>query len=84
MKITLMSGRAHLKHTPRAVISARPCRAIRQEKAKSAGVFCLSQSIPFPKIPGENVGRALSDIQKMCGTFEPPGILGNVNHPGNS
>ncbi len=79
MKITLMSGRAHLKHTEGGDFRQATYRAVRQG-LKSARCILLEPVYAFSlEIPGENVGRALSDIQKMCGTFEPPEIFGEMS-----
>lgn len=71
MKITLAAGRAHLKHTEGGDFRQAVYRAIRQGLMQAESVllepyysFCL-------EIPAENVGRALNDIQKMNGRFDP-------------
>jgi len=72
MKITLVAGKAHQKHTEGGDFRQATYRALRQglKKAKSILLepvyeFCL-------EVPTESVGRALSDIQKMHGNFSPP------------
>lgn len=78
MKITLMSGRAHLKHTEGGDFRQATYRAVRQG-LKSARSVLLEPVYSFVlELPAENVGRALSDIQKMSGSFEPPENLGEM------
>ena len=78
MKITLKSGRAHLKHTEGGDFRQATYRAVRQG-LKSARSILLEPVYEFRlEVPGENVGRALADIQKMCGSFEPPQVLGEM------
>ena len=78
IKITLMTGRAHIKHTEGGDFRQAALRAVRQ------GLKCAKSVLLEPvyrfilDVPGENVGRALSDIQKMSGSFEPPETLGEI------
>ena len=72
MRITLLTGRAHLKHTEGGDFRQATYRAVRQglRKAKS---MVLEPYYEFRlEIPAQNLGRAMSDIQKMSGTFAPP------------
>ena len=78
MKITLMSGRAHLKHTEGGDFRQATYRAVRQG-LKSAQSVLLEPVYAFTlEVPGENTGRALADIQKMNGNFDPPQTLGEM------
>ncbi len=78
MKITLMSGRAHLKHTEGGDFRQATYRAVRQG-LKMAESVLLEPVYGFRlEIPSQNVGRALADIQKMSGSFEPPQTLGEM------
>ena len=78
MKITLMSGRAHLKHTEGGDFRQATYRAVRQG-LKSAQSVLLEPVYAFTlEVPGENTGRALADIQKMEGSFDPPETLGEM------
>lgn len=72
MKITLIAGRAHQKHTEGGDFRQATYRAVRHglKKAKSVLLepvyeFCL-------EVPVETVGRAMADIRRMNGTFHPP------------
>ncbi len=72
VKITLASGRAHLKHTEGGDFRQASWRAVRNGLMKAKSVL-LEPRYDFKlEIPNENVGRALTDIQQMCGEFEPP------------
>ncbi len=76
MKITLTAGRAHLKHTEGGDFRQATYRAVRQG-LRSAKSVLLEPWYSFRmEVPAENVGRALSDLQRMCGEFEPPETVG--------
>ena len=72
MKITLIAGKAHLKHTEGGDFRQATYRAVRQ------GLMMAKCQLLEPwyafrlEVPAENVGRAMSDIQRMEGSFEPP------------
>ena len=70
MKITLLTGRAHIKHTEGGDFREASFRALRQGLEKVENVL-LEPYYKF-KIEVENdyIGRVISDIQKMSGTFE--------------
>ena len=71
-KITLIAGRAHLKHTEGGDFRQATYRAVRQ------GLMLAKSQLLEPwyafrlEVPAENIGRAMSDIQRMEGTFDPP------------
>ena len=72
IEIILVSGRAHLKHTEGGDFRQASYRAVRQG-LRSAKSVLLEPVFDFIlEIPSDNVGRAMSDIQKMKGSFEPP------------
>ena len=72
MKIILASGRAHLKHTEGGDFRQATYRAVRQGLKKAQSVL-LEPVYEFRlEIPAQNVGRAMTDIQKMHGTFDTP------------
>ncbi len=76
MKITLTAGRAHLKHTEGGDFRQATYRAVRQG-LRSAKSVLLEPWYSFRmELPSENVGRAMSDLQRMCGEFEPPETVG--------
>ena len=72
VKITLIAGRAHLKHTEGGDFRQATYRAVRQ------GLMLTKSQLLEPwyafrlEVPAENIGRAMSDIQRMEGTFDPP------------
>lgn len=72
MKITLMSGKAHQKHTEGGDFRQATYRAVRQG-LKSANSLLLEPVYQFRlEVPSENVGRAMSDIQQRKGEFSQP------------
>ena len=72
MKITLTSGRAHQKHTEGGDFRQATYRAVRQGLKKAKSVL-LEPYYEFRlEIPGDMIGRAMTDIQKMNGTFQQP------------
>lgn len=76
MRITLIAGRAHTKHTEGGDFRQATYRAVRQG-LKSANSILLEPVYEFQlEIPQEQVGRAMSDIQRRYGSFKPPVIEG--------
>ncbi len=76
MKITLVSGKAHLKHTEGGDFRQATYRAVRQG-LRSAESILLEPYYEFTlEIPAECVGRSMTDIQQRAGQFDPPEILG--------
>ena len=79
MEIILKSGKAHPKHTEGGDFRQATYRAVRQ------GLRCAKSILLEPyydfvlEIPNENVGRAMSDIQLMHGTFNPPELDGEMS-----
>ena len=72
VKITLLTGKAHLKHTEGGDFRQATYRAVRQ------GLMLAKSQLLEPwyafrlEVPVENIGRAMSDIQRMEGSFDPP------------
>ncbi len=76
MKITLLTGRAHLKHTEGGDFRQATYRALRQGLMQSESVL-LEPVLSFTlEVPAGQVGRAMSDIQRMCGRFDTPRMDG--------
>lgn len=72
VKITLIAGKAHLKHTSGGDFRQATYRAIRQALRKAENVI-LEPTFDFHiEVPEENLGRALSDITNMRGTVSAP------------
>ncbi len=79
MEIILKSGKAHPKHTEGGDFRQATYRAVRQG-LRSAKSILLEPYYDFVlEIPNENVGRAMSDIQLMHGTFNPPELDGEMS-----
>lgn len=78
MRITLTAGRAHQKHTEGGDFRQATYRAVRQG-LKCADSILLEPVYEFClEVPVESAGRAMTDIQKMYGSFAPPMIDGEV------
>ncbi|HJB91899.1 MAG TPA: TetM/TetW/TetO/TetS family tetracycline resistance ribosomal protection protein [Candidatus Eisenbergiella merdigallinarum] len=76
MKITLLTGRAHLKHTEGGDFRQATYRALRQGLRRAQSVL-LEPVYSFTlEVPSQHVGRAMSDIQRMQGRFAPPELAG--------
>lgn len=76
VKITITNGRAHIKHTEGGDFRQATYRALRQGLHKNENIL-LEPIYQFElKVPRENIGRAMTDIQKMYGSFEEPDIEG--------
>lgn len=72
IEIALVSGKAHPKHTEGGDFRQATYRAVRQG-LRSAESLLLEPVYNFTlEVPSENVGRAMSDIQRMYGSFAPP------------
>ena len=72
MKITLAAGRAHAKHTEGGDFRQATYRAVRQGLKQAKSVL-LEPFYEFRlTVPADKLGRAMTDIQKMSGTFSEP------------
>lgn len=78
IKITLIAGRAHLKHTVGGDFRQATYRAIRQGLKKTDCILLEPYYSFRLKVPSDNIGRAMNDIQNMKGNFEPPAINGDT------
>ena len=75
VKITLLNGKAHNKHTSGGDFREATFRALRQGIEKIENIL-LEPYYKFKiEISMDYIGRVLSDIQKMSGEFEEPKIL---------
>lgn len=76
VRITLLGGRAHLKHTEGGDFRQATYRAIRQAlmTAREQGACQLLE--PWYRfrlgVPADKVGRALADLQRMGADFDAP------------
>lgn len=79
MKITILAGRAHLKHTEGGDFRQATYRAIRQGLRKAESVL-LEPFYTFTlKIPQENTGRAMSDMQRLGASCSLPEVDQTIN-----
>lgn len=79
MEITLASGRAHAKHTEGGDFRQATYRAVRQGLRSTKSIL-LEPIYTFTlEVPTENIGRAMSDIQRMFGTFDAPETVGEFS-----
>lgn len=76
VKITLLTGRSHLKHTEGGDFRQATYRAIRQglmELGKKGDCRLLEPWYGFRlEVPQDMVGHAMADVQRMGGTFDTP------------
>ena len=79
MKITLTAGKAHLKHTEGGDFRQATYRAVRQGLMQADSIL-LEPWYEFRlEVPAEQVGRAMADVQRMGGSFDPPELLGETS-----
>ena len=78
MQITLLTGRAHQKHTEGGDFRQATYRAVRQGLKKARTILLEPYYEYRLEVPSEMVGRAMSDIQKMQGSFRPPEVDGET------
>lgn len=79
VQITLLTGRAHTKHTEGGDFRQATYRAVRQGLKKAKSIL-LEPYYEFRlEVPSELIGRAMSDIQQMQGSFEPPETEGDMS-----
>ena len=72
VKITLVAGKAHLKHTEGGDFRQATYRAVRHALMRSESVLLEPVCRYRLQVPCSAVGRAISDIQNMHGSFEGP------------
>ena len=72
VKLTLMSGRAHLKHTEGGDFRQATYRAVRQGLMRAQSVLLEPWYAFSLELPAEQIGRAISDIRAMGGVFDSP------------
>ena len=72
LRVTLLTGRSHLKHTEGGDFRQAVYRAIRQGLASAENVL-LEPFYDFTiTVPAAAAGRVMADIQKRQGSFDPP------------
>ena len=72
LRITILSGRASLKHTEGGDFRQATYRALRQGLRKAESVLLEPYYDFTMELPVENVGRAMTDVQQMHGTCFSP------------
>ena len=76
VRFTLVAGRAHLKHTEGGDFRQATYRAVRQGLMQAESLL-LEPYYDFRlEVPAECVGRAMTDLQNMGGTVDPPQSVG--------
>jgi predicted RNA-binding protein with PIN domain len=79
VRITLITGRAHLKHTEGGDFRQATYRAVRQG-LREAGCRLLEPYYHFRlDIPTENLGRAMTDLERRKASFEAPETAGDMS-----
>ena len=79
MKITLLVGKAHLKHTEGGDMRQATYRAIRQGLMQARSVLLEPWYRFVLTVPTPAVGRAITDIRAMSGEFDPPENAGDFS-----
>ncbi|OSB13077.1 elongation factor G, partial [Clostridium botulinum] len=77
INITLLTGRAHNKHTSGGDFREATFRALRQGLEKAKNVLLEPYYSFKMEVPLDCMGRVLSDIQKLKGSFNPPETIEN-------
>ena len=72
MRITLAAGKAHLKHTEGGDFRQATYRAVRQGLMQAESVLLEPWYSFVLEVPAEQIGRAITDVRAMNGTFSSP------------
>lgn len=72
MRITLVGGRAHAKHTVGGDFRQATYRALRQGLMQAQSVLLEPYYSFRMELPEQMLGRAMTDVEKMSGTMQPP------------
>ncbi len=79
MKLTLLVGKAHLKHTEGGDFRQATYRAVRQGLMQAKSVLLEPWYSFMLTVPTEQIGRAITDIRAMSGEFDAPEAVGTVS-----
>lgn len=79
MKITLLVGKAHLKHTEGGDFRQATYRAVRQGLMQARSVLLEPWYDFILTVPTEQIGRGITDIRAMGGEFEAPETCGSLS-----
>ena len=78
MKLTLLVGKAHLKHTEGSDFRQATYRAVRQGLMQARSVLLEPWYDFLLTVPAETIGRAITDVRAMAGQFDPPESQGET------
>lgn len=78
MKITLVAGKAHIKHTEGGDFRQATYRAVRQGLKKAQSILLEPYYDFILQIPEHMVGRGMADLERMGGSFEAPEIFEGI------
>ena len=79
VKITLLAGRAHPKHTEGGDFRQATYRAVRQGLMQAESLILEPQYAFRLSVPTEQIGRAISDVRLMHGVFDGPETEGDFS-----
>ena len=79
MKISLLIGRAHIKHTEGGDFRQATYRAVRQGLMQAKSILLEPWYDFVLTLPTEQIGRAITDIRAMCGEFDAPETAGSLS-----
>lgn len=79
MRIVLLAGRAHIKHTEGGDFRQATYRAVRHGLRRGKNVLLEPVFSFVLELPTELLGRAMSDVQRMHGSFETPETIGETS-----
>ncbi len=79
MKITLLVGKAHLKHTEGGDFRQATYRAVRQGLMQAKSVLLEPWYDFVLTCPTDQIGRAITDIRSMGGEFDAPEAVGTIS-----
>ncbi len=79
VKITLVAGRAHLKHTEGGDFRQATYRAVRQGLMQAKSILLEPWYRFRLEVPSEQIGRAITDIRARSGSFDAPQDLGGMS-----
>ena len=78
VKITLLAGRGHVKHAEGGDLRQATWRAVRQGLMQAESVLLEPYYAFRIEVPAEQIGRAISDVRLMSGTFSSPETHGDM------
>ncbi len=78
LKITLAAGRAHVKHTEGGDFRQATYRAVRQGLMQARSLLLEPYYAYRLEVPAESIGRAISDVRTMNGSFDAPEDAGEL------